>query len=206
MKIKLAFVLLVFVFVFLLAFQFEIFNLKFYEKEFIKNNVYDKFGKEQTLEQTNNLIDYFNGKYKVLGGDFFNDKEKVHLEDVKFLINLATSLFYLSFLAIVLYVIFLFKTDQKEKLRASISAASFLIIFVVLLLIFSNFSALFLDFHKILFTNDLWLLNPLEDNLIVMFPAGFFYDIFLEIILDALIITLTLILINTKILNNVKFK
>ncbi len=40
-----------------------------------------------------------------------------------------------------------------------------------------DFDKLFLGFHLVSFNNDLWMLNPETDNLIAMFPEGFFYDI-----------------------------
>ncbi|MGE5618741.1 MAG: TIGR01906 family membrane protein [Sphingomonadaceae bacterium] len=39
-----------------------------------------------------------------------------------------------------------------------------------------NFDELFLQFHLISFDNDLWMLDPTRDNLIMMFPQGFWYD------------------------------
>ncbi len=39
-----------------------------------------------------------------------------------------------------------------------------------------NFDQLFLEFHLISFDNDLWMLDPTKDNLIMMFPQGFWYD------------------------------
>lgn len=39
-----------------------------------------------------------------------------------------------------------------------------------------NFDDLFLEFHLLSFDNDLWMLDPTKDNLIMMFPQGFWYD------------------------------
>ncbi|MHB0868030.1 MAG: TIGR01906 family membrane protein [Chloroflexota bacterium] len=39
-----------------------------------------------------------------------------------------------------------------------------------------SFDDLFLQFHLISFDNDLWMLDPTRDNLIMMFPQGFWYD------------------------------
>lgn len=39
-----------------------------------------------------------------------------------------------------------------------------------------NFDELFLRFHLISFDNDLWILDPTKDRLIMMFPQGFWYD------------------------------
>ncbi len=39
-----------------------------------------------------------------------------------------------------------------------------------------DFDELFLQFHLMSFDNDLWMLDPTKDNLIMMFPQGFWYD------------------------------
>ncbi|PKB64004.1 MAG: hypothetical protein BZY80_04430 [SAR202 cluster bacterium Io17-Chloro-G2] len=39
-----------------------------------------------------------------------------------------------------------------------------------------NFDTLFLKFHQITFTNDLWMGNPNTDYLLKMFPQGFWFD------------------------------
>lgn len=39
-----------------------------------------------------------------------------------------------------------------------------------------DFDQLFLQFHLMSFDNDLWILDPTKDNLLMMFPQGFWYD------------------------------
>ncbi len=45
---------------------------------------------------------------------------------------------------------------------------------LVLLLRGADFDALFIRFHQLVFTNDLWLLDPATDALIRMLPEPFF--------------------------------
>ena len=74
---------------------------------------------------------------------------------------------------------------------------STIIITLIFSLILINFEDSFAKFHLISFNNDLWLLNPLEDNLINLFPLQFFYDItkkiIIKIIITSLILSLMLI-------------
>ena len=55
-----------------------------------------------------------------------------------------------------------------------------------------GFDRLFLVFHQLSFTNDLWKLDPRTDYLIAMFPQGFFFDATMWIagstILEALVL------------------
>jgi integral membrane protein (TIGR01906 family) len=39
-----------------------------------------------------------------------------------------------------------------------------------------NFNQLFLQFHLLSFTNELWQLDPTRDYLIMLFPSVFWYD------------------------------
>jgi len=39
-----------------------------------------------------------------------------------------------------------------------------------------DFDELFLRFHLVSFDNDLWILDPSKDRLVMMFPQGFWYD------------------------------
>jgi integral membrane protein (TIGR01906 family) len=39
-----------------------------------------------------------------------------------------------------------------------------------------GFDSLFLLFHQVSFTNDLWQLDPRSDYLLIMFPQGFWFD------------------------------
>lgn len=44
-----------------------------------------------------------------------------------------------------------------------------------------DFTACFTLFHKIFFTNDLWMFDPADDYMIRMLPEGFFSDMVLRI-------------------------
>lgn len=40
----------------------------------------------------------------------------------------------------------------------------------------AGFDALFLKFHQVAFSNNLWLLDPRRDYLLIIFPQGFWFD------------------------------
>jgi integral membrane protein (TIGR01906 family) len=66
-----------------------------------------------------------------------------------------------------------------------------------------DFDGLFLLFHYISFSNNLWILDPSKDYLIMMFPEGFFNDaailIVSTIIGVAVIIWIAAFLVNKKL-------
>ena len=52
----------------------------------------------------------------------------------------------------------------------------FAMIWVLGLVISTDFTKYFIVFHKIFFNNDLWVLDPRTDMLINIVPEGFFFD------------------------------
>ncbi len=53
---------------------------------------------------------------------------------------------------------------------------TFSLVLFVAVLALVGFDRLFLYFHLVSFSNDLWILDPRRDYLIAMFPQGFFFD------------------------------
>ena len=58
--------------------------------------------------------------------------------------------------------------------------------------IMSDFTAFWTNFHRLFFSNDLWLLNPATDRMIQMFPEPFFFAMVSRIVLAFAIVFLTL--------------
>ena len=65
--------------------------------------------------------------------------------------------------------------------------ATFALVVVVGLGALFGFERLFLAFHLISFSNDLWQLDPRRDYLIAMFPQSFFFDATLLIAFSVLL-------------------
>ena len=135
------------------------------------------------------LIDYFNSTDENIsititknGESFalFNEREVAHLRDVKGLFWLV----YWVLLGVVIYAlgyvgfsIFLWK--DRRRLAWGLVGGSCLTLALMLALglgTLLNFDRLFWQFHLISFTNELWLLDPTRDYLIMLFPQGFWYD------------------------------
>jgi integral membrane protein (TIGR01906 family) len=108
--------------------------------------------------------------------NFFNEREIEHMKDVK---NIFRYLIYLTIIIGVLIFILIKKQDFPNIFLFSFIP---IIIFLILYL-FVPFDKLFIDFHLILFKNDLWLLNPETDRLIVLLPEEFFIRAFQKILI-----------------------
>lgn len=181
-------------FIFLSSFHSVLYNDNFYEKEFQKNNVYEKFSKESVNNATNELFGYIQGK-NALTTNFFSERDKQHMVDVKELINNALLIYYVLFFVIVVLFVFLYLKHPRSIKTILFSSSILVIAFTIFCFLFRNyFDAFFIKFHETLFTNNLWLLNPATDNLINLFPGQFWYSITLQIFLRSAIAAVLLLL------------
>lgn len=178
---------------FLTSFQIVLYGIPgFYEKEYAKYQVLDdvKMEMKDVLFVTDEMMDYLIDKRddlvietKVDGQirEFFNDREKLHMEDVKRLFLQGLMLRNIALLITVLCLIGLIitKSNLKGILPKAFVCATILIGIVSLLAtlyVSQNFSKVFVQFHLLFFTNDLWILNPETDLMINILPEGFFFD------------------------------
>jgi len=137
------------------------------------------------------LISYFNSNEEFISitvlknnmpFELFNQREVFHLKDVKDLIWMGYWILLGTLIYFLAYVGFHFiwrKGLYKQRLVWRIIGGSGLTL--VLMMVFVavslfNFDQLFLQFHLFSFTNDLWLLDPSRDYLIMLFPQGFWLD------------------------------
>jgi len=136
---------------------------------------------QETLDlATVGLIDYMDGQRDDLvimspekeGHELFNSKEKAHMIDVKNLFVLGKKVNNALFIILLLMLVFYLGYDRLGMkkyfmkycaITLSIILGIWLIIAVIAMIDFSSF---WTAFHKIFFTNDLWMLNPSTDLLI----------------------------------------
>ena len=135
------------------------------------------------------LISYFNSGEEFIsltvikdGKSFelFNQREILHLKDVKGLIWLDYRLSMGMLLYVLAYAgVILFWRKDWRQLAWGVVGGSGLTLALMLALglgALFNFDQLFLQFHFISFANELWRLDPAKDYLIMLFPQGFWYD------------------------------
>lgn len=145
------------------------------------------------------LIHYFSSGEKTLdiivikdGKPFalFNERELGHLADVKTLFQFSYKVLLGTFIymtAFILASVFWWKDRRNIGLGLFWGGALSLLLMIVLgIVIAVDFDGFFLQFHQLSFANDLWLLDPAHDYLIMMFPQGFWFDAALYIALGAL--------------------
>ena len=142
----------------------------------------------QLGEVARQMVDYFSGKSQTpqltvtkKGGPspLYNGKELVHLEDVRSIVQIFTNLQVASILLFVGLAVYIFFKSGLRRMLSGIQIGSVITAVLTGILIvwaLIDFDGLFLLFHYISFSNDLWILDPSKDYLIMMFPEGFFND------------------------------
>ena len=113
----------------------------------------------------------------------FNQREVIHLKDVKELIRLdyrvllGTLIYVLGYTAVSL---FWSKRRYWRQLAWGVVGGGGITLVLMLALGLATllgFDQLFLQFHLLSFANDFWQLDPARDYLIMLFPQGFWYDV-----------------------------
>ena len=112
----------------------------------------------------------------------YNAREVLHMRDVKGLVRgvyrvqEVTAGYLAAFVVVGLLV---WRRRFLPSLRRYVTlggAATLGLVVLVGLASLVGFDRLFLAFHLVSFSNDLWQLDPRRDYLIAMFPQGFFFD------------------------------
>ena len=172
-------------------------NFNWYLKEYSKYEVFDdlEMEAEDVMYVTEEMMAYLRGNREelvvetVVDGnerEFFNDREKAHMVDVKnlFLGGLDLRLEAGVMLVAALLILAFTKANMKKVLPQSflMGVGGFVgLLAIFACLIAKDFHKYFFLFHEIFFDNDLWLLDPKTDLMIRMLPEGFFFDMVVRI-------------------------
>ncbi len=163
-------------------------NDNFYLKQYVKNNTIHYTGMEMTplLRATDLLQDYLNDDIDRLDmtvekwgeeKELFDNREKTHMIDVKVMYMTFEKIMYGLGLAALAGFVYLWYSDRDmKKIAKGFNFA--LGVTVVFCMFFGavftvGFGKFWTLFHKIMFTNDLWLLDPKISTMINMFPLNF---------------------------------
>ena len=175
--------------------RIEFGSLWLYQNGFEKYNVSQTTGLSETeLEKAaRGLINYYfhsDEEYINLtvlkdGEPFelFNEREVGHLKDVKALVQLNSRLLMGTAIYIGIYAgmcLFWRRKKYWRSLAQGTAIGSTITLSMIVALgvgsMVGSFDRLFLQFHFLAFTNELWMLDPTKDYLIMLFPEGFWFD------------------------------
>lgn len=156
-------------------------DLPFWKEGFVKYNVSENTGlsEEELIDISKGLIHYFNSGETDDTMEIFSGDDVMHLRDVRGLIQLDYIIQWttLGYMAVFVIAGLAFLRKRFSRLFVVCVAAggvagiaSLAILGVVALI---DFNWLFLIFHRIFFTNDLWLSSG---YLPLIYTEGFFSD------------------------------
>lgn len=186
----------------------EVNRLRLYEYGFNKYEISEATGLDDQQLRTvaQRLIDYFDLRTDTpqvevnkngLAFDIFNERELIHLGDVRSLIQRDYWVQRGALLLMVICALALFfglKNGWRMLVRGLFWGSTITLGLMILLAVwaFFGFEQFFIMFHLVSFSNQYWMLDPATDYLIRLFPEGFFYDAALlgyaVVILEALLI------------------
>ncbi|MEY8381871.1 TIGR01906 family membrane protein [Christensenellaceae bacterium 44-20] len=183
--------------------NFFCFQKSFYQREYQKLDTAEQIGMSGADLQaaTDALLDYLRGRREdlhvqaTIGGqqrEVFNQREILHMVDVRMLYLWAMRIGNgLLILAAAFYLwAWIGGRDKAAVLGGYLQGNYILLGLIAALGIYAalDFNSFWTGFHKIFFTNDLWLLDPRTDLLIQMVPEQFFFDLVMRIVVSAAVI------------------
>lgn len=190
-------------------FNLAVFNERFFETQYKALNTAESMNMsdEDLMLATHTLLDYLQNKRDDINVEvvvegknvpMFNQKEIDHMVDVKDLFTVLNSLQMAAYVIFIILIVVLTITNRMSSLTNSIYRALGVYLFVIggiALYAFIDFSGFWVIFHKVLFSNDLWLLNPNTDRMINMFPEVFFNRLVIRVMIHFVIVFVAMYII-----------
>lgn len=168
-------------------------SVSLYEFGFDRHNVARTTGlaESQLSEVATEIRDYFNSDEELLDvrvtieGDstpLFNDREIIHMRDVKELLHAVyrvqegTFLYLFTFSTVGFLILGSEFAGSMRKLFFAGTVFVYVAMGAIGLGSLVGFNLLFRWFHEISFTNDFWILDPSTSFLVRLFPQGFWLE------------------------------
>ena len=184
----------------LTSFQVAIYGdsqYRFYEREYKKYQVADSLNMtmDNIMDVTDQMMAYLIGNKAELSvitdvdgeiQDFFNEQDRLHLADVRnlFLGGLKLRNYAVILATILMIVLRAKKADFRRLVPLGYLQALFVYLILAAILgvaMSIDFTSCFTLFHKLFFTNNLWIFDPETDYMIRMLPEGFFSDMVIRV-------------------------
>ncbi len=195
------------IFSFVFVIDITCFNRAFYAYEYPKNDVALTIGisDDDLNKATDVLLGYITGEYdsldvKVTIDDeevmMFNEREIAHMVDVRDLYNTVSMVRFIALIIFIICMAYLLIIKAKDIFSAFYLAYKRVIAVITAVIAglsvfaIADFDTFWRSFHHVFFANDLWLLDPNVDRLIMMVPGQFFFDLVLLIIIVFIVLSI----------------
>ncbi|MBE6014866.1 MAG: TIGR01906 family membrane protein [Lachnospiraceae bacterium] len=195
--------------------EINISNESFFITEYEKCRVDMDLGMdmEDIKEVSSEMMKYLYGTrddlvvYTTLRGsyrEFFNDREKAHMVDVKNMLQTAIAVRRIALVLCALCIAAVIAINRKRTIyylsRGYIYTTAAVAAFfggVYVFILINGFTEFWERFHGVFFTNDLWLLDPRTDMMILLLPEQFFSDLVLKSVMVFALIIVVLLAVAT---------
>lgn len=164
-----------------------------YAKYDTPSNVRGEMSLDDAVHVTEDMLEYCIGRLDTLDdteatidgvtAPFFTDREKAHLADCRGLFLKGVRVRVIACLLLAAFVIYIYIHNGKQKTsvllaKGYLRSLGFIAVMtaIIAVLCVIDFTHVFTVFHHIFFDNDLWILNPNEDNLINIMQEDVFSD------------------------------
>lgn len=164
-----------------------------YAKYDTPSNVRGEMSLDDAVHITEDMLEYCIGRLDTLDdteatidgvtAPFFTDREKAHLADCRELFLKGIRVRVIACLLLAAFVIYIYVHNGKQKTsvllaKGYLRSLGFIAVMaaIIAVLCVIDFTQVFTVFHHIFFDNDLWILNPNEDNLINIMQEDVFSD------------------------------
>lgn len=117
------------------------------------------------------LSPFYNGPFD-LPDLAYSEGGAQHFVDCKVIFNAVYAAGAVSMVLVILILILKKKKDKRFLLASGITTLALPVLLLGLIAV--DFDRMFVLFHKIFFSNDLWIFNPRYDEVINILPAAFF--------------------------------
>lgn len=187
------------IFVLMTAMECAVFNRGFFLDQLDKNNVSQTTGiaSKELPAVTDQIFAFLKGeredfniyaeKENDLYVPLFNQKEMIHMDDVRWLLKVAVIVQAVCGILFLAGLALLFFWNRPAIAKAVFGGS----VFGLLLLLAAgaaaafDFTAVFEAAHRLIFTNDFWYLDPRESVLINIVPEPYFIALGLRIVIIA---------------------
>ncbi|MBS3109822.1 DUF1461 domain-containing protein [Candidatus Woesearchaeota archaeon] len=189
------------------------YTLAFHAVAFSEGYYFHEFSKRETpavarfyMQQTSEILSYFRygQEFDILPGEYYTLKERLHMVDVKNIVQnvlVAEKMSVLLAFAMGFWLVSaLGKEKGLEKIGKSLRAGGYAVLGLaaVVIISFWDFAELFGRFHLAFFQGDTWMLS-MDDLLIEMYPESFFFRTGMMVFLLAIIYGIGMLLLGKKL-------
>ena len=151
----------------------------------------------ENLKTYNELIvEFFRTGLKV---GFLNERELIHMEDVRNVISITNILFAFSFVSLISGFSYFSKHEKRFLLQAirKSSLAVFVLALILSIVILVDFNAAFFSFHEIFFVRN--FIFPADSLLKTLYSDEFFFGLSALYLISVLVVSLAVAVVSHRL-------